>query len=426
MNQSSERPILPGSRPARLGLGALVAVAVLAVALLNGPLRPAGGAAPAPVAVPQTGQSAPGGDADPGVGAEAYVQAPAFQPGSNSLVFLTDPQFPHGRALFALAADPASGQLAPTATVASALPDGILDFVDVKTAGPHTFLAGTLSDAQADGPDRNIGLWLADPEGGPARELVSPDRGLMSMAPLPDGTAVLATDRAGRLFAVDAGTGALRELGEGLVSYAGNGGADPVLSPDGQQAAVVLNPEQGRTQILLIELADGSRRELVALDGPDGDLALSNPVFSADGLALLYAQSLGEPPSTGAGPGYRVSLMRLGTAPGSQPELVADLTAQTGHRQVRVSALHRVPGTDDLVFRHASQLYRFRPATGQAEALTGPHERVGGGLALAKVGAETWLAYTVQQPLGASQTAYLDKAGQPLADGSFGRLMLLP
>jgi dipeptidyl aminopeptidase/acylaminoacyl peptidase len=158
-------------------------------------------------------------------------------------------------------------------------------------------------------------LYVINPQAGEAEPLTSGEEGVGSFAWSPDGASIAYTSTEGKpqslkdrdkkygefeivdqdhrmthLFVLDVATKAARPLTHGAFTV---GSFD--WSPDGK--AIVFDhrinsdPANGGTaDIAIVNVADGSVREVVTQDGPD-----SHPVWSPDGTRIAFESSMANP-----------------------------------------------------------------------------------------------------------------------------------
>ncbi|HEY2908450.1 MAG TPA: S9 family peptidase [Vicinamibacterales bacterium] len=158
-------------------------------------------------------------------------------------------------------------------------------------------------------------LYVINPQAGEAEPLTSGEEGVGSFAWSPDGASIAYTSTEGKpqslkdrekkygefeivdqdhrmthLFLLDVATKATRSLTHGGFTV---GSFD--WSPDGKAIAfdhrINSDPANGGTaDIAIVNVADGSVREVVTQDGPD-----SHPVWSPDGTRIAFESSMANP-----------------------------------------------------------------------------------------------------------------------------------
>ncbi len=158
-------------------------------------------------------------------------------------------------------------------------------------------------------------LYLINPRAGEAEPLTSGEEGVGSFAWSPDGASIAYTSTEGKpqslkdrekkygefevvdqdhrmthLFVLDVASKATRPLTHGAFTV---GSFD--WSPDGKAIAfdhrINSDPANGGTaDIAIVNVADGSVREVVTQDGPD-----SHPVWSPDGTRIAFESSMANP-----------------------------------------------------------------------------------------------------------------------------------
>lgn|GEM_PF-3413880 len=367
--------------------------------------------------------------------AEAYVQRAAFEPGGNDLAFITAWHYPHARALFHLEVDDVSGEVAPTSTLLSGLPEEVWYFNhDIQSSNSltHTYvMRGTLFSSS----DTSIGydseLYLMSADASSMKKITGNGVTAGEHRLSPDGESVYVLS-GNSLVSINTTSGTTSTIASDITPPGVMGAIRFSLSSDGSLIAMVRTvANDSETNHLTISVIDLDTNESTDLWNLQVHGAITAPIFSTDNSKLYYVVStLGERTQEMANV-FECVLYELDVQPGTSPTTVVNITDLLGPACGSiVGGLVRHPSENTIFFLYdhldgSSRIYSYSLSEGTLTPTTPQGESVLDGPIVTTTDGVSWLAYVVVEPLSPS-TPYEHRAGGSLSEGWFAKVIPLP